>query len=352
MPENNEPTIDIDEDILRQLASELWLMRDPGATEARLTSSRGSFDLPPEGDITERFWEVKADPRVKGKDFQLWINADGAARFTAPPQSAHLRGIGGAGAPEVVRDLEARPVGWFGGPAAADALPELTDTDDVVAMARRIDPDGAGYSEEEIAAAEAARGGRFPVQLRALYESTSKVPMVPAEWDHATGEGRWPGWWAAEIETKGTFDEGVQAIAGSPGWIPFMRNNRGELHCVDMVPGPGGRIGQVIVVSPQRAFGAELAAESVAALFRDETMQVTRALVPSIGFDGLYLKLTADELRDRLGANDLPSTLQAVAVEGGNDNLDVLEELLTHWGVPFTPRIEREWQQELPAERA
>ncbi|MFD0531579.1 SMI1/KNR4 family protein [Kitasatospora arboriphila] len=145
-------------------------------------------------------------------------------------------------------------------------------------------PDAAGATEEEIAAAETRLGVTLSDELKALYR------VVRARWedrgddweeaarvnsavgceihdldglyavDAAARHTRWR--LSATDALRTPPDAPVQGLAGSPGWIVFGSNGGDEL-AVDLTPGPGGHLGQVILVGHELSLGAELLADSL-----------------------------------------------------------------------------------------
>jgi hypothetical protein len=55
----------------------------------------------------------------------------------------------------------------------------------------------------------------------------------------------------------------VQGLVGSPGWIVFAHDGSGEMTAVDLTPGPGGHVGQVIEIPHEQDLGARLVCDSV-----------------------------------------------------------------------------------------
>jgi hypothetical protein len=53
----------------------------------------------------------------------------------------------------------------------------------------------------------------------------------------------------------------VQGLVGSPGWIAFGDNGGGDRLAVDLTPGPGGHVGQIIRLSHEESTGADLLAD-------------------------------------------------------------------------------------------
>lgn len=67
--------------------------------------------------------------------------------------------------------------------------------------------------------------------------------------------------WAEPIPYTGPRDA-VQLVGFHPLWVPIVRYPSGVTLCVDLAPGPRGRVGQVIVAS-LNCYPLELLAESV-----------------------------------------------------------------------------------------
>jgi hypothetical protein len=55
----------------------------------------------------------------------------------------------------------------------------------------------------------------------------------------------------------------VQQLVGSPGWIVFGDDHGDNRYAIDMTPGPGGNLGQVIALSVHQGIGACLMARSL-----------------------------------------------------------------------------------------
>ncbi|MFJ9823891.1 SMI1/KNR4 family protein [Streptomyces sp. NPDC101160] len=169
-----------------------------------------------------------------------------------------------------------RPDPVPGAVPAPSADPELLER----TLRERL-PDAVGVTEEEIAAAETRLGLTLPEELKVLYR------VARVEWgddfDGAVGAGaavgcelsglheldivdaavRNPGWdLGATTAVRTTPDAAVQALAGSPGWIGFGSNG-GDTFAIDLTPGPGGHLGQVVLVDHEQSLGAELVADSL-----------------------------------------------------------------------------------------
>ncbi|MFD7630620.1 SMI1/KNR4 family protein [Streptomyces sp. NPDC059851] len=185
-------------------------------------------------------------------------------------------------------------------------------------------PDAIGATEEEIAAAEARLGVILPDELKVFYRVT-RVRGEAGE-DREDDHEAWESASAAvgyEVSalhelyaidpavrhsrwelgaTKGVAtppDAPVQGLAGSPGWIVFGSNGGDEI-AVDLTPGPGGHLGQVILVDHEQSLGAELVADSFTDLVlgrQRERPRARRADLPAVA---------------EVGGGDLP-TVRAAA---------------------------------------
>lgn len=159
-------------------------------------------------------------------------------------------------------------------------------------------PDETGATEKEIAAAEARLGVALPEEIKVLYrvtaarwwEHTENDEDAEARWEASDRVGDALGfelnsldglviadrsrssfrWEHAATEACVTSpDAAVQDLVGSPGWIVIGDTGGGDLVVVDLTPGPGGHIGQLIVLDHERSVGACLLAESLTDLVRD-----------------------------------------------------------------------------------
>jgi hypothetical protein len=195
----------------------------------------------------------------------------------------------------------------------------------------------------------------------------------------------------------------VQGLVGSPGWIVFGGNGGGDQVAIDLTPGPRGNMGQVIMINHEDNVGADLLARSLTALVmrtrarrsggrRTELPAVARvnrgalrsveaaadpdlevlsigvwegeplSLAPVAGLARLrtltaypgtladplevtgltgleFLELGPDEWRVLLGADAVPRTLLAAAVEADDGRnplqlVPVANEILALWDRP------------------
>ncbi|WP_406300149.1 SMI1/KNR4 family protein [Embleya sp. NBC_00888] len=176
--------------------------------------------------------------------------------------------------PEPWRRFPAAVPGAVPAPSADPELLERT-------LRERL-PDAVGATQEEIAAVEARLGVTLSDELKRLYG----VTRASKDWDdwesidrldQAVGceiialedlcavdaAARCSGWELSATKAVATPpDAAVQGLAGSPGWIVFGSNGGDQL-AVDLTPGPGGYLGQVVLVDHEQSLGAELVADSL-----------------------------------------------------------------------------------------
>lgn len=110
-----------------------------------------------------------------------------------------------------------------------------------------------GATEEELKQAEAALGVALPEDLKALYRlhNGSNYASFLDRWALLSVEQGVQTWQMGqdffhfanrEISATGP----VLRISWHPQWIPFMSDGAGDYLCLDLAPGPGGDVGQVI----------------------------------------------------------------------------------------------------------
>lgn len=112
---------------------------------------------------------------------------------------------------------------------------------------------------EEIAVTEAALGVTLPDEMKQLYlrhdGQQPGAPWLLYGWEWLSLErirSEWKVW--KELLDSNTFDgmtraadgEQVRADWWNAKWIPFTYSGSGDHHCVDLAPGPEGRVGQII----------------------------------------------------------------------------------------------------------
>lgn len=120
-----------------------------------------------------------------------------------------------------------------------------------------------GATEEQLQHAEAALRFKLPKDLKALYRlhNGSNYQPIMDRWHLLSVEqmvGRWQMLQEIQHDTfdaedeDGTIDEDrtpsgpVRKVWWHRRWIPFMDDSAGNSLCLDLVPGPGGQVGQVI----------------------------------------------------------------------------------------------------------
>ena len=146
-------------------------------------------------------------------------------------------------------------------------------------------PEAVGATEAEIGAAEVRLGMALPAELRALYRVTR---ARREDWSDDVAAGRRVQeavgldlrsvdglrvfdaaereclWVEAAMEAVVTpADAAVQGLAGSPGWVVFAEDDYGDQYAMDLTPGPGGHVGQIIMLSHEASIGAQLIADSL-----------------------------------------------------------------------------------------
>lgn len=147
-------------------------------------------------------------------------------------------------------------------------------------------PGATGATGEEIAACERRLGVSLPDDLKALYrvasgrrEDWGTFGDSVRLWESAPNEFLFPldslyvadpatrafGDWDLRAQEAVITPPGarVQGLAGSPGWIVFAHDGSGEMTAVDLTPGPGGHVGQVIEIPHEQDLGARLVCDSV-----------------------------------------------------------------------------------------
>ncbi|WUH89003.1 SMI1/KNR4 family protein [Streptomyces sp. NBC_00433] len=241
----------------------------------------------PEFDAVEPIRAALAEDGTDHVSFTVGISPDGSAVLDVFwPSPAVEPGIGNAypgsmtlveGAlPEPWRRL---PVPVPGATPAASADPALLER----TLRARI-PEAVGATDAEMADAEKRLGVALPAELAALYRVTRArwqdragheaaeafadavgCELFPLDGLYVADASSRPSRWEfAAMEAAVTApDAAVQALAGSPGWIAFGDNGGGDRLAVDLTPGPGGHIGQVVVIPHEDNLGACLLADSL-----------------------------------------------------------------------------------------
>ncbi|MEK6789815.1 MAG: SMI1/KNR4 family protein [Pseudomonadota bacterium] len=138
----------------------------------------------------------------------------------------------------------------------------LTDLIAILALKRPelVDALNPPASDEDIASLEHTLGVSLPSDfVSALKVGNGQKGSQPGIFDeHAFYScveiaSDWRVW--KKLLDGGDFDDersspsaGIRPDWWNPGWIPFTSNGSGDCFCLDMVPTPEGRIGQIIFV--------------------------------------------------------------------------------------------------------
>ena len=200
--------------------------------------------------------------------------------------SAVERGIGAfPGTLVLVEDSVPEP--WRRAPEPVRAAPPVSSAR--LALLERVLrerlPDAVGATEAEIAATQARIGVELPEELRVLYRVTRArwedwvdadagaerlaerigCELFDLELVYLAEPATRPSPWRfAAMEAVHTPPgAAVQGLVGSPGWIVFGDNGRGDRLAVDLTPGPGGRVGQIISLPHEESTGADVLADSL-----------------------------------------------------------------------------------------
>ena len=193
-------------------------------------------------------------------------------------------------------------------------------------LVREQYPHLTGATEEEIAAAEARIGMPLPEELKALYRVTRgpgyqdpgatmptiddgdaddedgrkwslesilwEIPLPIDQVRIADPSLRHPSWYQGATDVAITPPgAAVQQLAGSPGWIVFGYDHGAYHYAIDVTPGEGGHLGQVIGLSIDEAIGAALMARSLTAFLQgdrahDVSSRAAEELATAVIFEG------------------------------------------------------------------
>jgi cell wall assembly regulator SMI1 len=275
-----------------RIATDAYSVRMPGVTTFTVHGHPS--------DEAHRPPEFEAVQRVRGALAEV-VDADGvsfAGRISPDGSAAlDLLDFGSAVEAEVSGPLPGALVlvesAWrrLPDPVPGAKVSPAADPTAVETFLRELLPDAVGATEAELAEAEARLGVALTDELKALYRVTR------AGWED-WNDDEW--WWVLEaigyqllpldelyiadaasrpstlrfaaMEARAAYtrpDAAVQGLIGSPGWIVFGHSDDEQL-AVDLTPGPGGHIGQVIELGREQSIGAGLVADSLTELLLPE----------------------------------------------------------------------------------
>ncbi|MEU6803796.1 SMI1/KNR4 family protein [Streptomyces neyagawaensis] len=245
-------------------------------------------DMQDEFDAVRRVQDALTDTGIHGVSFTAAIAPTGTAVLRLlGPSPAVESGVGSPHPGSLLLVEGALPEPWRRLPEAVPGVAPAP-TADLELLERELRermPGAIGATDEEIAAAEKRLGVPLPDELKVLYRVTR------ARWqDHAEGDAAAereyevvgcelfslddlyvadvasrPSLWrfAAKEAVVTRPDSAVQGLVGSPDWIAFGDNGGGDRLAVDLTPGPGGHVGQIIILSHEENIGAGLVADSL-----------------------------------------------------------------------------------------
>ncbi|GGU16032.1 SMI1/KNR4 family protein [Lentzea flava] len=172
------------------------------------------------------------------------------------------------------------------------------------------------HEVSSLAEVEAAIGVSLPREVHELYAGRAKVDDdiclyspddILLTWQmYIAMEEEDPREWEQPVLYAGP-PNAVRTVRFHPLWVPIGYNDWGDTLCVDLAPGPGGRVGQVIQLAGEGPL--TYVAASVAGLALPDSYPGTKGLEEH--FD------VADHGPARVEA--LPQTLQAVTVREPGD---------------------------------
>ncbi|MCB5166493.1 SMI1/KNR4 family protein [Streptomyces bambusae] len=246
-------------------------------------------DIREELDAVERVQSAMSVAKVEDISFTAVVEPSGKTALSLlGPSPAVEPGLGNPhpGALLLVEDAVPEPWRRLPEPTPAAVPAPSADPGLLERTLRERLPGAIGATDEEIAAVEARLGIPLPDELRALYRVVRARWTDWAEDDHdgpeilcravncelsavddlhiADAASRHFRWEHAAMQTVDTPpDAAVQGLVGSPGWIVFGDNGGGDRLAVDLTPGPGGHLGQVIMIGHEESTGAALLADSL-----------------------------------------------------------------------------------------
>nr|WP_236071745.1 SMI1/KNR4 family protein [Streptomyces polyasparticus] len=247
-------------------------------------------DRPDKFDVMRELSGLVADAGVEEIALMAEISAGGRAVLRLmEPNTAVSAGIGSAHPGALILVEGAVPEPWRRLPEPSPGAVPAPSADPVELerLLRERLPRDVGASEAEIAAAEARLGVELPAELMALYRVTGAprrasgpeqryedleqqamavgCELFPLDRVYVADAASRPAPWqhGATAAVHTAPDAAVQQLVGSPGWIVFGDTGGGDRIALDLTPGPGGHIGQVIVIDHEQNAGAGLVAASL-----------------------------------------------------------------------------------------
>ncbi|MFJ7047808.1 SMI1/KNR4 family protein [Streptomyces sp. NPDC101112] len=248
-------------------------------------------DMRDEFDAVQRVQDALTATGIDGVSFTAAIAPSGTAVLRLlGPSPAVESGVGSPHPGSLLLVEGAFPEPWrrLPDPVPGAAPAPTADLGLLERELRERIPRAIGATDEEIATAEKRLGVALPDELKVLYRVTRASRQDHGD-DHAAAEREYdavgcelfslddlyvadvasrPCLWrfAAKEAVVTPPDAAVQGLVGSPGWIAFGDNGGGDRLAVDLTPGPGGHIGQIIILSHEENIGAGLVADSLTEL--------------------------------------------------------------------------------------
>lgn len=245
-------------------------------------------DFEEEAEAVDRVHEALADAGAESVAFVAEFAPSGAAVLRLLESGPAVEpGIGGPSPGALTLVEGAVPEPWRRLPEPdPGAIPAPSaDPVELGRMLRERLPGAVGATEEELAAAERRLGLALPAELKAVYRVTRGrwedqpydseaadreadaigCELLPLDDVYiADASSRPAPWGHAALEAVATPPgAAVQGLVGSPGWLAFGDNGGGDRLAVDLTPGPGGHLGQIIGISHEGCLGADLVAPSL-----------------------------------------------------------------------------------------
>lgn len=243
--------------------------------------------------------------------FRVRAHRDGTGQIRVAVPREGLNNDGSQA--EIVLAPGARPEHFRRWPVRYDVgVSPAVDPERVRALVAAAMPDATPADPSGLAAAEAALKAPLPADLRALYEVADGGELTLAgpeefedgdylnedllhglrlmplndEWREQTTR-RFSAWHFDATQAL-TWDPAlrIQPIVGSPAWFVFATDGGGNPFLVDLAPGPGGTVGQVLYIE-RHGVGARWVASSVTELLT----QRPTAIAPEGDISQLVIRL-------------------------------------------------------------